>query len=137
MIANWIFILPLIYIVLFIIGAILNRVFDWGLEWSDFSFITAIIMVLCVICFLITTGCCIDTIVNENAIYAERLTEYNTLTNIIKTSTDVVKDGIYGKILEYNTNIISTQQKINNPAYSIMSHFLKCDWGSLSTITLN
>ena len=137
MIANWIFILPLVYIVLFIIGAILNRVFDWGLEWGDFSFIAAIIMALCVICFLITTGCCIDTIVNEDAIYAKRLTEYNTLTNIIKTSTDVVKDGIYEKILEYNTNIISTQQKINSPAYSIMSHFLKCDWNSLSTITLN
>ena len=137
MIANWLFILPLVYIVLFIIGAILNRVFDWGLEWGDFSFIATIIMTLCVICFLITTCCCIDTIVNEDAIYAKRLTEYNTLTNIIKTSTDVVKDGIYEKILEYNTNIISTQQKINNPAYSIMSQFLKCDWNSLSTITLN
>lgn len=137
MIANWILILPLIYIVLFIIGAILNEVFDWGLEWGGFSFIAAIIMGLCVICFLITIACCVDTIVNENAIYAEKLIEYDTLTNIIKTSTDVMKDGIYEKILEYNTNIISTQQKINNPAYSIMTHFLKCDWNSLPIITLN
>lgn len=137
MIQNWVILVPLIYIVLFTIGAILNSKCDWELEDSWIGFILIILLVVCIIWFFIAIFMLIDTINGESVMFAQRQAEYKTVVNILETSTDVVNSDIYVKAFEYNSLITETQTAIHNPAYSIMSHFLKCDWDSLPLIILN
>lgn len=137
MIQNWVILVPLIYIVLFTIGAILNSKCDWCLEDSWFGLLTSIICALCVIWFLLALFSLIDTINGESVMFAQRQAEYKTIVNILETSTDIVNSDIYIKAFNYNSLITETQTAIHNPAYSIMSHFLKCDWDSLPLIVLN
>jgi len=137
MIQNWVILVPLVYIVLFIIGAILNSKCDWYLEDSWFGLFASIVCALCVIWFLLALFALIDTINGESVMFAQRQAEYKTVVNILETSTDVVNSDIYVKAFEYNSLITKTQTAIHNPAYSIMSHFLKCDWDSLPLIVLN
>lgn len=137
MIQNWVILTPFIYIILFIIGIILNNKFDWGLKDTIFGIIVSIIFFLCIIWFIIATIDFYSSIKTEAIEFATRQIEYQTITNILKTSNDIVKTDIYIKALEYNSIIIQTQTAINNPNYSIMSHFLKCDWASLPLIILN
>lgn len=137
MMQNWVILVPLIYIVLFTIGAILNSKCDWCLEDSWFGLLTSIICALCVIWFLLALFSLIDTINGESVMFAQRQAEYKTIVNILETSTDVVNSDIYVKAFEYNSLITETQTAIHNPAYSIMTHFLKCDWDSLPLIVLN
>ena len=137
MIQNWVFIVPLVYIVLFIIGAILNSRYDWELEDEWIGFVLIILFAICVIWFLLVLFALIDTINGESVMFAQRQAEYKTIVNILETSTDVVNSDIYVKAFEYNSLITETQTAIHNPAYSIMTHFLKCDWDSLPLIILN
>ena len=137
MIQNWVILVPLIYIVLFTIGAILNSKCRWDLEDSWFGLLTSIICALCVIWFLLALFSLIDTINGESVMFAQRQAEYKTIVNILETSTDVVNSNIYVKAFEYNSLITETQTAIHNPAYSIMTHFLKCDWDSLPLIVLS
>lgn len=137
MMQNWVILVPLIYIVLFIIGAILNSKCNWYLEDSWFGFLTSIICILCVIWFFIAIFALIDTINGESVMFAQRQAEYKTIVNILETSTDVVNSDIYVKAFNYNSLITETQTAIHNPAYSIMTHFLECDWDSLPLIVLN
>lgn len=137
MMQNWVILVPLIYIVLFTIGAILNAKCDWYLEDSWFGVLTSIICALCVIWFLLAFFSLIDTINGESVMFAQRQAEYKTIVNILETSTDVVNSDIYVKAFNYNSLITETQTAIHNPAYSIMTHFLKCDWDSLPLIVLN
>lgn len=137
MIQNWVILVPLVYIVLFIISAILNSKCNWYLENSWFGVFTSIICAICVIWFLLALFGLIDAINGESVMFAQRQAEYKTVVNILETSTDVVNSDIYVKAFEYNSLITETQTAIHNPAYSIMSHFLKCDWDSLPLIVLN
>ena len=137
MIQNWVFIVPLVYIVLFIIGAILNSRYDWELEDEWIGFVLIILFAICVIWFLLVLFALIDTINGESVMFAQRQAEYKTIVNILETSTDVVNSDIYVKAFEYNSLITETQTAIHNPAYSIMTHFLECDWDSLPLIVLN
>lgn len=137
MIQNWIILVPLVYIVLFIIGAILNSRYDWELEDRGIGFILIILCAVCVIWFFLALFVLINTINGESVMFAQRQAEYKTVVNILETSTDVVNSDIYVKAFEYNSLITETQTAIHNPAYSIMSHFLKCDWDSLPLIVLN
>ena len=134
---NWVILVPLTYIVLFIIGAILNSRYDWELEDSWIGFILIILFAACVIWFLIVLFMLIGSINGESVMFAQRQAEYKIIINILETSTDVVNSDIYVKAFEYNSLITKTQTAIHNPAYSIMSHFLKCDWDSLPLIVLN
>ena len=137
MVQNWVFIVPLVYIVLFVVGVILNSRYDWELEDRCIGFILIIICALCVIWFLLALFSLIDTINGESVMFAQRQAEYKTIVNILGTSTDVVNSDIYVKAFEYNSSITEMQTAIHNPAYSIMTHFLKCDWDSLPFIILN
>ncbi len=137
MIQNWVILVPLTYIVLFIIGAILNSRYDWELEDSWIGFVLIILFAACVIWFLIVLFMLIGSINGESVMFAQRQAEYKIIINILETSTDVVNSDIYVKAFEYNSLITETQTAIHNPAYSIMSHFLKCDWDSLPLIVLN
>lgn len=137
MIQNWIFIVPLVYIVLFVVGVILNSRYDWELEDEWIGFILIILCAICVVWFLLVLFALIDTINGEPVMFAQRQAEYKTIVNILETSTDVVNSDIYVKAFEYNSSITEMQTAIHNPAYSIMTHFLKCDWDSLPLIILN
>ena len=137
MVQNWVILTPLIYIILLIIGIILNNKFNWHLEDTVFSIILLIICFFCVIWFVLAIFCFYSNIKTEAIEFATRQIEYQTITNILKTSNDIINTDIYIKALEYNSIIIKTQTAINNPTYSIMSHFLKCDWASLPLIILN
>ena len=137
MVQNWVFIAPLVYIVLFIIGAILNSRYDWELEDRSIGFILIILCAICVIWLILVLFALIDIINGESVMFAQRQAEYKTIVNILETSTDVVNSDIYIKAFEYNSSITEMQTAIHNPAYSIMTHFLKCDWDSLPFIILN
>lgn len=137
MIQNWVILVPLVYIVLFTIGAILNLRYVWKLEDSWFGLFASIVCALCVLWFIIAIFSFIDAINGELVMFAQRQVEYKTIINILETSTDVVNSDIYIKAFNYNSLITETQTAIHNPAYSIMSHFLKCDWDSLPLIVLN
>lgn len=137
MIQNWVILIPLIYIVLFTIGAILNSKYNWYLEDSWFGLLASIMFALCIIWFLLVLFALIDTINGESVMFAQRQAEYKTIINILETSTDVVNSDIYVKAFNYNSLITKTQTAIHDSAYSIMAHFLKCDWDSLPLIVLN
>lgn len=138
MIQNWVILVPLTYIVLFAIGAILNSKYHYfGFEYELIELILTIICFICVVWFLIALFMLIDAVNGESVMFAQRQAEYKTITNILETSTDVVNSDIYVKAFEYNSLITETQTAIHNPAYSIMTHFLKCDWDSLPLIILN
>lgn len=137
MMQNWVILVPLVYIVLFIIGAILNSKCGWDLEDSWFGLFTSIACALCILWFIIAICAFVDTINSESVMFAQRQAEYKTIVNILETSTDIVNSDIYIKAFNYNSLITETQTAIHNPAYSIMSHFLKCDWDSLPLIVLN
>lgn len=137
MIQNWVILIPFIYIILFIIGIILNNKFGWFLEDTIFGIIVLIIFILCIIWFIIATIDFYSSIKTEAIQFATRQIEYQTITSILKTSNDIINTDIYIKALEYNSTVIQTQAAINSPTYSIMSHFLKCDWASLPLIILN
>ena len=138
MIQNWVIIIPLVYIVLFAIGAILNSKYHYfGLEHEGLELILTIICLICVVWFLLAIFLMIDTINSEPVMFAQRQAEYKTVINILETSTDVVNSDIYVKAFEYNSLITEMKTAIHDPAYSIMSHFFKCDWDSLPFIVLN
>ena len=137
MIQNWVILAPLIYIILLIIGIILNNKFHWRLEDTTFSIIAFVICFFCVIWFVLAIVCFYSNIRTEAIEFATRQVEYQTITSILKTSNDIINTDIYIKALEYNSTVIKTQTAINSPTYSIMSHFLKCDWASLPLIIFN
>ena len=84
MMQNWVILVPLIYIVLFIIGAILNLKCNWYLGDSWFGLLTSIVCILCVIWFFIAIFELIDTINGESVMFAQRQAEYKTIVNIFK-----------------------------------------------------
>ena len=72
MIQNWVILIPLIYIVLFTIGAILNSKYNWYLEDSWFGLLASIMFALCIIWFLFVLFALIDTINGESVMFAQR-----------------------------------------------------------------
>ena len=137
MVQNIALILPAVYIVLYLIGAFINHQYDLFLEDTSIGTFLSIIFAVCVLIFIIVLFIgFIGQINDEEVTYAQRQAEYKTIVNILETSNDVVNSDIYLKALEYNSLITQTQKAIHDPAYSIMAHFLKCDWDSLPLIEL-
>ena len=137
MIQNIALILPAVYIVLYLIGVFISHQFHLHLEDTYAGLILIIIFIACLIMFIIVFFFGFIGQINEEEItYAQRQAEYKTIVNILETSNDVVNSDIYLKAFEYNSIITQTQKAIHDPAYSIMAHFLKCDWDSLPLIEL-
>ena len=137
MIQNIALILPVVYIVLYLIGVFINYQYDLCLEDTSIGMLLSIIFAACLLIFIIVLFVgFIGQINDEEITYAQRQTEYKTIVNILETSNDVVNSDIYLKAFEYNSIIAQTQKAIHDPAYSIMAHFLKCDWDSLPLIEL-
>ena len=138
MVQNIALILPAVYIVLYLIGFFINYQYDLFLEDTSIGTLFSIFFVVCLLIFIIVLFVgFIGQINDEEITYAQRQAEYKTIMNIIETSNDVVNSDIYLKALEYNSMITQTQKAIHDPAYSIMAHFLKCDWDSLPLIELD
>jgi len=138
MIQNIALILPAVYIVLYLIGVFINYQYDLCLKDTSIGMFLSIIFAACLLIFIIILFVgFIGQINDEEITYAQRQTEYKTIVNILETSNDVVNSDIYLKAFEYNSLITQTQKAIHDPAYSIMAHFLKCDWDSLPLIEFN
>ena len=86
--------------------------------------------------FFIAYRVSFDTWVSEPTLYAERVSEYNTITSILNNSTDVVNSDVYLKAIEYNSNIESTKAMLENPSYSIFASHCDCDWANLPLIEI-
>lgn len=136
MVSNVSLVVPIVVFVIGIILLVLNHIFDW---WWDEDWPTILIIVVMALCFvwgLLAYGISGDVWVTESSIYAERISEYNTITNILNNTTDVVNSDVYLKAIEYNSNIEGTKAMLENPSYSIFASHCDCDWANLPLIEI-
>ena len=136
MVSNVSLIVPIVVFVIGIILLVLNHIFDWwwGDDWQ--AILIIIVMALCFVWGLIAYGVSFDIWVSEPTLYAERVSEYNTITSILNNSTDVVNSDVYLKAIEYNSNIEGTKAMLENPSYYIFASHCNCDWASLPLIEI-
>lgn len=136
MVSNVSLVVPIVVFVIGIILLVLNYIFDWW--WSgDWQIVLIIIvMALCFVWSLIAYGVSFDVWISEPTLYAERVSEYKTITSILNNSTDVVNSDVYLKAIEYNSNIEGTKAMLENPSYSIFASNCDCNWASLPLIEI-
>ena len=136
MVSNVSLVVPIVVFVIGIILLVLNHIFDWW--WSDDWQNVLIIIAMC-LCFVwgLLAYCISGNVwVTESSIYAERISEYKTITSILNNSTDVVNSDVYLKAIEYNSNIEGTKAMLESPSYSIFASHCDCDWASLPLIEI-
>ena len=136
MVSNVSLVVPIVIFVIGIILLILNHIFDWW--WSDDwpNILIIIVMSLSFVWGLLAYGISGDVWLTESSTYAERVSEYKTITSILNNSTDVVNSDVYLEAIEYNRTIESTKVMLENPSYSIFASHCDCDWASLPLIEI-
>lgn len=109
-------------------------------NWHDESIV--IIKVIIVIACIIT---CIFPAVSlhqvyknhvvEETTYNQYLTEYNTLNDILTSTTDVVNSEVYLRVNEYNKEVSEFKSQFNNPkwSYNFTGQF---NWNELNMIDI-
>lgn len=136
MVSNVSLVVPIVVFVIGIILLVLNHFFDWwwDADWQEILIIIA--MSLSFVWGLIAYGVSFDVWVSEPTLYAERVSEYKTITSILNNTTDVVNSDVYLKAIEYNSNIEGTKAMLENPSYSIFASHRDCDWANLPLIEI-
>lgn len=136
MVSNVSLIVPIVLLVIGVILLVLNHIFDWW--WNaDWPIILIIIMMALSFVWGLLAYCISGNVwVTESSIYAERISEYKTITSILNNSTDVVNSDVYLKAIEYNSNIEGTKAMLESPSYSIFASHCDCDWASLPLIEI-
>lgn len=135
-VSNFCLVFPIVIVFLCILLLVLNHFCDWW--WVDDwqSILIIIVMICCLIWGGISIGMCANALFLEPSLYAEQVSEYNTITAILNNSTDVVNSEIYLKAIEYNDDVQWTKAILNNPKFSIFASGCKCDWASLPLIEI-
>ena len=118
---------------------------EWYGQWSRFTddngvfwgglIVTLAGCLIAIICLIVMGVGLSNNHALEPQTYAAYKTEYNSLTEIIETTDDLVNTNIYMRINEYNKEIAAFQSQYNNP--SLRFNFTgDYDWNALQLITL-
>ena len=71
----------------------------------------------------------------EATTYQQYLTEYDTLNDILNSTTDVVNSDVYLRVNEYNKEISKFKSQFNNPKWSY-NFTGKLNWNELNMIDI-
>ena len=100
-----------------------------------YKFIVGLICCICCIIMLFALSQIYRNYQTEETTYQQYITEYNTLTEILNTTTDVVNSEVYLRINEYNKEITAFKAQYNIPnwSYNFTGNF---NWNELNIINI-